>query len=236
MAVALDVAGTIFSGTVSPVASSASITVGASATCLYITVYDDDPAASISAPTWNGVASTLLLAVTTTDSTARTLIYGLVNPASGANSLSVSWTGGAPNVIVVASSYTGSVTSSVAACFTNVTSQNNISGTAQALTITSATGNMTVVSSDGNNDTNVTLSATGSVSLFNSTTTAVICGGARAPGAASVAWTGTLGSAVTNNILGCNIVASAGGATTPTSMNFPRWSDGFFEIEPMSHD
>src|SRR6266853_3499166 len=211
MAVALNVDGTAISGATSPVASSTSINVGAAATCLFISVIADDSTISVTAPTWNGVSSTLIGTVNTTDTACLVRLYGLVNPASGSNSLSVSWTGGAPsNVTLHAASFTGSVTSSVASCFTGFTSQaNDTAGTSQSITVTSATGDISVAASNANNAGLNSLTATSSTALYNSGS----FGASRAPGAATVAWTGALSASVTNCISGCDIVASTATAT-----------------------
>src|SRR6266853_82743 len=211
MAVALNVDGTAISGATSPVASSTSINVGAAATCLFISVIADDSTISVTAPTWNGVSSTLIGTVNTTDTACLVRLYGLVNPASGSNSLSVSWTGGAPsNVTLHAASFTCSVTSSVASCFTGFTSQaNDTAGTSQSITVTSATGDISVAASNANNAGLNSLTATSSTALYNSGS----FGASRAPGAATVAWTGALSASVTNCISGCDIVASTAVAT-----------------------
>lgn len=213
MAVAPDATGTLVTGTVSPVNSASSITVGASATDMWIVVQCDDATATLSAPTWNGVAATLIGTVVTSDNTCRTSLYGLVSPASGAKSLSVSWSGGAPNIQMIALSVTGGVTSSVAAAFTGFVSlANNTANSGGTVTVTTgASGDMSVAACNANNASSVTLTATSSTSIY-STAGAFVGAASRAPGAASVAWTSTIsGLTVTNTIAGCNIVAAAAG-------------------------
>jgi hypothetical protein len=210
MSVAANATGTLVRGTVSPLASSASINVPSGSTALWVTVQADDATSSFSAPTWNGVSMTLIGSVNTSDNLCITRLYGLVNPASGSNSLSVSWSGGAPNVHMLAVSFSGSLTSSVAACFTGFVSQaNNVAGSSNTVTVTSATGDLAIAAGNGNNSTTYTINQT---NIYNQTLD-FSDAASRAAGAATVVFTGTLtGLTATNCIAGCDVVASGGAA------------------------
>lgn len=221
MAVALDVAGTVITGTVSPVASSASITVGAGASCLIVVVQGDDNTTTVTAPTWNGVSTTLIGTIATTDNGCFTKFYGLISPASGAQSLSVSFSGGAPGIHMCAVSFSGSNTASVAACFTNFVSQaNNTASTSSTVTVTSAVGNYTIGAANGNN---ATLSLT--QTAVYSTTSTFQSAETRATGAATVVYTGGITPAATNTIAGVNIVAAAGGVTDLRNFFVAPWRE-----------
>ncbi|MET4788280.1 hypothetical protein ABIF64_000458 [Bradyrhizobium japonicum] len=94
--------------------------------------------------TWNGVAMTAITGATFSDVTAGTSIiaYGLVNPASGANTLSASWTG-ARFTGVGAISFTGVDQTGGATSFAHGAGNHGNAGGNASVTITSATGNIT---------------------------------------------------------------------------------------------
>lgn len=215
MAVAVDVVGTeIAVAPTSPVSNSTSITVGASATALLVAVNFDDATVTVSSLKWNGVALTKIGEVVTSDNFCITQLWGLVNPAAGAKALVCTFSGGAPGAIdMQATSFTGTQTSSVAACFTNFTSQaNNTAGSTNSVTITSATGNHTYACGNSNNASTYSINQT---QVYTNTGASFqISAASRASGAATVTFTGTLtGLTATNCICGCNIAASAGAAT-----------------------
>lgn len=220
MSVTVDVTGTAFNSNTSPCASSTSITVGATASCLLVIVEIDDATTTITAPTWNGVTMTLIGTGVTTDNLGRASLYGLVNPASGAQSLSCSFSGGAPgNMQMCAISFKGSITSSVAACFINFASAQS-SLASYTLNVTSPTGDITVVAGNANNSSfSGSISATGSTQIFNVTTT-FNAAASRAPGSGTVTWTATLpSSGIATVLVGCDVAAAAGAVTADTLGN-----------------
>lgn len=214
MAVAANAVGTFFRSATTPAASSASINVPAGSTSLWVTVQVDDATTTITAPTWNGVSMTLIGSVNTSDNLAVTKLYGMVNPASGSQSLSVAFSGGAPTgVHVCAVSFSGSITSSVAACFTGFVSQaNNTAGSSNTVTVTSAVGDLAIAAGNGNNSSAYTINQT---NVYNQTVD-FSDAASRAAGAATVAFTGTLtGLTATNCIAGCDVVAGSAATQTP---------------------
>ncbi|UPT97249.1 hypothetical protein J4G48_0003440 [Bradyrhizobium barranii subsp. apii] len=94
--------------------------------------------------TWNGVAMTPITGASFSDVTAGTSIiaYGLVNPASGANTLSASWTG-SRFTSVAAISFTGVDQTGGATSFAHGAGNHGNAGGNASVTVTSATGNIT---------------------------------------------------------------------------------------------
>jgi len=91
--------------------------------------------------TWGGVSLTQL-AIASNGFDAVTYIYGLLNPASGANIIDATWTN---NVAcgACAISFTGVEQSSLVAAFTGAQNNSGASGTLST-TVTSAVGDMVV--------------------------------------------------------------------------------------------
>ena len=159
MAVAIDVVGSSvnFDSAVS-VTTSSLITVGASATLLLVGLTFNNfnnNSGSPSSPTgisvtWNGVTMTLIpntsgAAGTWSSSSTgtQTYLYGLVNPASGAQSLNATWTNSVHGYIV-AMSFTGSNIANVAAACPNGTTNTGASSatgsTTFSVTVTTNVG------------------------------------------------------------------------------------------------
>jgi hypothetical protein len=141
--------------------------------------------------TWNGTAMTEINGRSAA-SNRRSSLWGLVNPASGANAFAISWTGGG-NVFAMAIAFTGVNQTGGATSFPN-----SAVGAAITLDITSATGDKVVCAScSGPSE-----APTGTLLYEDHTTGSVISGMAQyASGAATV----TIGDA--NGGL-CNIVAT----------------------------
>jgi hypothetical protein len=130
--------------------------------------------------TWNGVSMTLI--GSQSDAAGFYLyLFGLVNPASGAQTLSLSWTsGGSPQIYLAAASFTGVNQTGGTASFANFASASGTNN-APTLTVTSATGNMVVASFTDSNGT-----ITGGTLLWNDQANYPDWSGAYASGAASV--------------------------------------------------
>lgn len=93
---------------------------------------------SVSSVTWNGTNMTLI--GTDTSAAGTDTIYGLVNPAAGANNLVVTFVGGG-TVSVAAMSVTGACQTGGATTFTNYTVNSSTSALA-TVTVPSANGQM----------------------------------------------------------------------------------------------
>lgn len=94
--------------------------------------------------TWNGVAMTAITGASFSDVTAGVSIaaFGLVNPASGANTLAASWTG-ARFTSVAAISFTGVDQTGGVTSFAHGAGNHGNAGGNASVTVTSATGNIT---------------------------------------------------------------------------------------------
>lgn len=153
MAVAFDAAAsaiTFETSNTSPF-TNANLTVGASATLLlgiFTATNQGTAAAAVpSAMTWNGATMTLIGSKVASDTFSDVYVYGIVNPATGNKTLSCTFTGGAGTVTTFldAVSFTGTLTTSVAAACTNVISDasNSTAGDlypTSALAVTTAAG------------------------------------------------------------------------------------------------
>lgn len=161
-----------------------------------------------------------------------TYLYGLVAPASGNKTLSVSWTSTSAAEVNLAS-FTGVNQTGGATSFAHF-SHNNSATTTASLAVTSATGNMAVDCVSVNV---APISAPTQTQMFL-VGTAPICAGSYAAGAATVNFQWTCASATSWNEIGCDIVAgvssthtisNAGGNASSTA----AWADA---VVPTSGD
>lgn len=219
MAVAVDVTGTAFDSAtnVTTISSSTSITVGASATALIVLVGTSETGVQVATgmtATWNGVSMTLLASVNYDTNNAQNngtvWVLGLRNPASGAKTLTLSWTG-ATAVAACAISFTGSDTSSDANAFPTAHRVTNNGTTGNlSLSVTSATGNYTVAVGAS-----ATISVPNQTQIFLDANPPDDVGGQRATGASSVSYTWT-GTTVKWGTAGIDIAAASAGLTLGT--------------------
>lgn len=159
-------------------------------------------------------AMTLITSVQSSANTnVFTLIYGLVNPTVGAKTLHAAWTNGCPAVLN-AIAFSGTVTSSVAAAFTNAATNNGLT-TAPTLSVTSASGNMAVASVGADSTALSTLTATGYSNIFVQNQTQFGAIASRAPGASTVAFTGSPAATTEWGAVGCSVVAADTSAFHP---------------------
>lgn len=124
--------------------SSTPITVGASASILVVAVNFKVAISQTTsrAVTWNGTSMTEVAYILNTAAGTECALYTLVSPASGAKTLSVTWTNSA-DAYIGAVSFTGSSTSATNGITAADTQQVN---TGSSLTMTTASGDATVVS------------------------------------------------------------------------------------------
>lgn len=170
------------------------------------------PAGFPASATYNGVAMTKAANQTTNNSTdGYVVLFYLLAPATGANNVVVSWTGGAATAshpcLGHSVSYTG------VGSVTNVTTPTFGASGLNTITVTSATGNMphaTMASAISYSATNQTLRNRTNFSTANA---AGNLQSVDAAGAASVTLNGTANDWWA--VVGIDLVASGGGAAYP---------------------
>lgn len=163
-------------------------------------------AGDITSVTYGGQAMTLIAAQTAGGGTAeRVSLYGIINPPVGSQTVQINFAGTVGLVSAGAITFTGADQA------TGWHNSNTNSGTAAtiALTITSATGEITTTAAGADNNTNA---PTTTQTARWTRTTFIEAGGDTAPGAATVTHTWTITSG-NNAIVGASIMAAAGGAT-----------------------
>lgn len=157
MAVAFDAkATTVTSQTTqsSPITNT-TLTVGASGT-LVIGVFSSEIGTSLAIPTamtWNGVAMTLVSNKAASDGSTNVYVYAIVSPATGAHTLSCTYTtGGAGGTVDLdCFSFTGTDVTSVAICIPSADLLTDASSPATAFypttafTVTTVSGDAIVV-------------------------------------------------------------------------------------------
>lgn len=194
MAVTVDAtAAAVTQGTGVATASSTNLTVTASATALLVWLEFAQNIPTGLTVRWDNTgtpqAMTLVASATNSGGTTYCALYGLLAPTSGAKTLNATWTGNAA-FAMMSISFRGTDTSSIANAFKNANSNTGTSASA-TVTGTSATGNINVAGCCNTTQNMSSLAATGSTSVFVDNSHAATSG-ARATGAASVAWTGTV--------------------------------------------
>jgi hypothetical protein len=228
MAVTVDAkctADTVISGVTGTTGkTSTNLTVGASATALFaVLVFDGSADLTTFAMHWDStgtnVAMTQIGSTVYVASVGQIVMFGLVSPVSGAKTLKATWSGTGTGYMA-SMSFKGSITSSVASCFTNATTATP-TGTTGSITITGgATGGYSVAAV-GNDDTAYTtvINATGSTNLF-SDTSENYAGAAYAPNTGSLAYSWATSSSEQSIAAGCNVVqASSGTNANVTGVN-----------------
>ncbi len=145
--------------------------------------------------TWNGVALTQITGTVAANGTGGNIaMYGLLNPATGAQALAGSWTG-ARDFYVAAVAYNNVLQTSVATAFTNGNFATGTS-TLPSQTLSSGLGDADVCSFSSSNGT--TISVAGGTQVFlDNTQTTIDAAGVRAVGTtANAVMGGTLTSSV----------------------------------------
>ncbi len=171
------------------------ITVG-SGNALIVTIafgYVVTPPSSVTC-TWSGASMTKLASIDNSGGTAfdSVYIFGIRNPAAGANTLALSWSNAA-EIFVDAISFSGVNVTSDGTAFPHTATQD--SGIGLTVAVTSAVGNY-VVASEAPNSGSTTL--TGTTLFFDNSSGALINAGANYDnGAASV----NIGAATGNNAM-----------------------------------
>lgn len=227
MALAIDATATAATTTAGATSlTNANLTVGAGATCLLAVIVFQEQLATpgtINVCRWDSAgtnqATTLVASIQSDNTNLLTQFYALVNPTTGNKTLSASWTTSVPAVLNVMS-FSGGVTTSVATAFVRSGTNHALSGS-PTLSLTGATGNISVCC-EASVPANITsLTTTGSSSWFaNNAVASAHVSASTAPSATSITWTGAPTSTEWN-IAGIDVVAGAGtqsGSATDTGV------------------
>lgn len=230
MALAIDAKATASThtagGTGAQSLNNTNLTVGAGATGLLVAVAFNtiNVFPSSVAVHWDSTGTNQLMTLISDNSSGNfngnIHFYGLVNPTAGNKTLHLTWSStAAVPVVLDAISFSGGVTTSVAAAFINQASTADPgtgASTTPTLSLTGASGNISVCFYDDVNSTSTNLTATSSTAWFNDSTEAnTSVRGATAPSASTVTWTGAPSS--TEWVMsGVDVVAGAAGSVTGT--------------------
>lgn len=215
-AVAVSVTGTVavINNTGSPTYTG--ITVAGGDTALLVVIsYDRSAGTTWTSVLWGAQAMTLVPGTDSGTGAGRaTIMYGVVNPTTGNQTLAiVTAGGGGENWYIDAISFTGTDVTNVATAFPNGTFTTGTS-TTPSVTVTSASGDHTVAthcSTSGN------FSAVNETQLYFSNAGASVNGAAnRAAGAASVTLSATILSSTWTSAGTSVKAAAAGGGQTGT--------------------
>jgi hypothetical protein len=170
-------------------------------------------ASSSVAMTWNSVPMTAIGSLSNTaGGNFDVYLFGLINPASGAQTLSVSWTGGAAITILG-----GWMLSDAdqATGWQNFTSNAATSTSMSSGAVTSASGNM-VIAGTADNDASSASISSGTSDWDERAFTGNYEGGHIASSGASATVSWTLGSNVAWGVIATDVIAfSGGGGGTP---------------------
>jgi hypothetical protein len=179
--------------------------VGANSNRVLIAMVEMNLSATALAVTWNGVSMSSLGTPIAT-SVGQVALFGLIAPATGAQTISVSWTGGAMDCVLGAISlYDADQTSP----FQNYQTD-SATGTAVSSTVTSANGNMVVAGRFDDNATTWT-QVNGTQAWDERAFNGNQGGAYRASSGASTVISGTLGSSVQWAQAAVDVLAFSGG-------------------------
>jgi hypothetical protein len=176
MTVVLDAAGSVgFSATNVASASYTGITVGSGANRALLFAINLGPTTTVTGitATWDSAGAnqsmTQVATVNTGSGGTYLYIFGLLAPVSGNKTLSVSWTGSA-FYDAAAISFTGVNQASTAAAFVNSNSATALTTSPVGVTITSATGNISIATILGSHSTGAGLSAPSGTAVYTDNT------------------------------------------------------------------
>jgi len=197
MALAIDATATAATHTAGATSlDNSNLTVGAGATGLLVVVLFQ--ALSVIATsvtvTWDNGGTNQTLTNIRDDASPNVngiiQLFGRVSPTTGNKTLHVAWTNSCP-AVVTAMSFSGGITTSVATAFSTGATNNGLSGS-PSLSISGASGNISVCVTDDTAGTSSGLTATGSSAWFSDSVEANLSTrGATAPSTATVSWSGS---------------------------------------------
>lgn len=211
MAVAVDATGTKKYQSANTSFSNATVITVGSGNALVVVVnfgYGGTAPASVTA-TWNGVSMTSLASIDRTGGGASSYVFGLRSPASGAQTLALSWSNSA-EIFIDAISFTGVDVTNDGTAFPHTATQNIL--VAETVSVTSAVGNYVVASESPASG---AATATGTQLYKDASSGSFINAMANYDvGAASVS-IGTTGGNTTIIIAAVDVGAAAGGGFSP---------------------
>lgn len=218
MAVALDALGTVFQLDNQTSGSGTPVTVGGSATLLVATVIWQAVALVTGrSVTWNGVAmNEAVVSNNSVDANLTAGVYTLVSPASGAQTLALSWTNTA-DCYACATSFTGTDTT------TGYNAANNASdtGTNISLTVTSTSDGATLCVFGCNGGDPVITGTPTPNEIWSIAPLDPGGGAAYTLGGTSNSTTFTEGSSTRRVLAGINIIAGASGGAVAEFVMMP---------------
>lgn len=215
MAVAVDSNPATFQQKVGSSVTYTGLTIGAalsnSAAVFMVTV---SAQSTISTMTWNGVSCTKIIGANTSGAAGRAELWGIVNPASGNQTLSITLSA-SDTVAIAGVSFSGVDQTGGVTTFPNSASLQT-TGTNPSLSVTSATGNFTAGALTTNS---ASISSTTQTQVYVDTGFPNGSGAASiATGAASVAHGYVVGSTTDPEIIVVTDIKAAGGADVLASM------------------
>lgn len=194
--------------------TNANLTVGSGATLLIVFLNTFTGITGVSV-NWNSTgtpqAMTQVAAASNSGAFRQVLIYALLAPTAGSHTCAATWTTGSAASMDLLS-FTGTATDTLANACQNAAS-NTGTGTSATVTATSAIGNLNVCGVCAATSVN-SVTATGSTGIFTDNNQ-IGSGGARATGAASIAWTGAIASSVGWSIAAVDLAAPLPSITRP---------------------
>lgn len=213
MAVVIDATGTKKYKSASTSFSNATVITIATGNALVVTTvfgYSGSAPTGLTC-TWNSVPMTLLCQQDRALGGASVAVFGLRSPASGAQTLALSWTNNA-EIFVDAISFTGVDTTSDAAAFPHQATQD--AGVAQTVAVTSAVGNY-VVACESPNVSGSTL--TGTTLYFDASSGSFVNAGSNYDVGAATVNIGLASGGATVNIAVTDVGAAGAAVTVFTS-------------------
>lgn len=207
--VAVDATGSASKYAAGPITTTTftNLTVGSGTNRALVAVitFDVDPGA-FTAAKWGTQNLTQIVKNTGSDGTA--ILFGLVNPTSGNQTFTFTWTTSANDTYIDAISFTGVDQTGGATSFPNSTTASPSSTATPSITITSATGNYTVSAMTmGQN----TTSNNQTLLYFNHSGSFVNSSAQYAAGAATVTHSWVLTAADIPLLVGTDVLAAGGG-------------------------
>lgn len=176
-------------------------------------------AGSVTAPTWSGTSTTLITSASTTN--AQTFLYGLIAPATGAQTISVAWSGAASNIALGAVSlFNADQTTGWHNSGTDTGT-----GTSASSTITSANGDMAIASHCNDNASGTSI-GTGTSDWIETAFNGNYAEARNPASGASTTIAWTLGSSVAWANAKVDVIAFSGGSTRGLFMQNPLTGTG----------
>lgn len=195
--------------------NSTNMTVGSAANMVLVVAFcvsGTDPGAL--AITWNGVAMTQLAEVNQGDSTSTIVLFGLLNPAPGTQTLAGSWTN-ARDFCVAAVSFSGVNTTSIGAAFPTTATNTGNSSTA-SVTVASTSGDRVISAFAQGGANRLTFGSVTGVQIFIDATGNIAGGESWIAGSASITQTAAVAGSVAIDVAGTFVLGASGSSSPQT--------------------